>query len=139
MRNQGQLPPIHPVSRLLSARKGMWHASKQQLADIAQLHTELVREFGPSGSGFSGSNTKLQDFIARNVDTKDAAQYRQQLKTMMQAADAVTDNDGMVLKKESMSNGQQGDASSLNGLMIVCGVFVVFIALLIILRKKRKH
>ena len=124
---------------LETARKGMWHASEQQLADIAQLHTELVREFGPSGSGFAGSNIKLQDFIARNVGTKDAAQYRQQIKTIMQAADAGNDKDGMVLKKESITNEQRAETNSLNGLMIVCGVFVVFIALLIILRKKRKR
>ena len=124
---------------LETARKGMWHASKQQLADIAQLHTELVREFGQGGSGFSGSNTKLQDFIARNVDTKDAEEYRQQIKTMMQAPDAGSDKDGMVLKKESINNERHGETNSLNGLMVVCGIFVVFIALLIILRKIRKR
>ena len=31
---------------LETARKGMWHASEQQLSTLAALHTDLVREFG---------------------------------------------------------------------------------------------
>ena len=49
---------------LETARKGMWKASEQQLNTLATLHTELVEEFGSTGSGFSGGNAKLQEFIA---------------------------------------------------------------------------
>ena len=39
-----------------TARKGYWKASPEQLSNIAKLHTDLVRQFGPSGSGFTGDN-----------------------------------------------------------------------------------
>ena len=42
-----------------TARKGYWKASPEQLSNIAKLHTDLVRQFGPSGSGFTGDNTKI--------------------------------------------------------------------------------
>ena len=53
-----------------TARKGYWKASPEQLSNIAKLHTDLVRQFGPSGSGFTGDNTKLQQFIASQVDAQ---------------------------------------------------------------------
>ena len=45
---------------LETARKGMWKASEQQLNTLASLHTELVEEFGSTGSGFSGGNAKFR-------------------------------------------------------------------------------
>jgi len=42
----------------------MWEASEQQISTLANLHTDLVKEFGSAGSGFAGGNAKLQDYIA---------------------------------------------------------------------------
>ena len=39
---------------LETARKGMWEASEQQISTLANLHTDLVKEFGSAGSGFAG-------------------------------------------------------------------------------------
>ncbi|GHU62813.1 protoporphyrin IX magnesium chelatase [Bacteroidia bacterium] len=123
-----------------TARKGMWKASEQQLADIAQLHTDLVKEFGASGAGFSGSNAKLQDFIAQKTDLQSAGEYRQQLQKM-KTADASSDiqKDGTVLKKESISQLENGEKNSLNGIVTVGMILVGFVGLLVVLRKKRKH
>ncbi len=123
-----------------TARKGMWKATEQQLNDIAQLHTDLVKEFGPSGSGFSGSNAKLQDFIAERTSPESANNYKQQLQ-QMKNADASSDIEkaGTVLKKETLAQSQNGEKNSLNGIMIVSVVLVVFVGLLILLRKKRKN
>lgn len=125
---------------LETARKGMWNASEQQLSDIAQLHTNLVKDFGSTGAGFSGSNAKLQDFIAKNVSSSDATAYNQQIRSMKTTA-TTTDNvqNGKVLKKEQVGEAQNGEAISLNGLLIVGIVLIIFVMLLIILRKKRKE
>ncbi len=123
-----------------TARKGMWQATEQQLADIAQLHTDLVKEFGPSGSGFAGSNQKLQDFIAEKVSADKANEYKQQIENMRTSSSYQSSNNNeMVLKKDEINNGQHGEKNSLNGIYVVSIVLVIFVALLALLRKKRKR
>lgn len=123
-----------------TARKGMWKATDRQLADIAQVHTDLVREFGASGSGFAGSNAKLQDFISQKSAPANAAAYRQQLQKMKVAdAPATADKSGTVLKKETVSQTAEGQKDSLNGVAVVSIVLAAFVLLLIVLRKKRKR
>ncbi len=123
-----------------TARKGMWKASEQQLKDIADLHTNLVKEFGASGSGFAGSNAKLQDYIAQKTNPENAAQYKQQVQNMKEASSSSDVNkSGMVMKKEETTTGNiQTEKNSLNGIAIVAGVLIVFVVLLLVLRKKRK-
>ena len=45
---------------------------------------------------------------------------------------------GMVLKKDEVSSGEQGRKNALNGVWIAGGVLVLFVVLLLVLRKKRK-
>ena len=123
---------------LETARKGMWHASEQQLSTLAALHTDLVREFGSTGGGFSGGNAKLQDFIAEKTTPQNAAVYKQRIRAM-RTADVSADAKGMVLKKDEMATAGDGSRNALNGIWIACGVFVLFIVLLLVLRKKRKE
>lgn len=125
---------------LETARKGMWKATDQQLADVANLHTELVKEFGASGSGFSGSNAKLQDFIAQKAAPQNVDEYKSQVQKMKVKATA-TDNvpqNGTVLKKETFNPADDGETKSLNGFMVVGGILIIFVALLLLLRRKRK-
>ncbi|MDR1526431.1 MAG: cobaltochelatase subunit CobN [Dysgonamonadaceae bacterium] len=122
---------------LETVRKGMWQATGQQLADIAALHTELVKEFGSSGSGFAGNNAKLQDFIAAKVSSAKANEYRQQIRKMQTAVDNNTPN-GMVLKKDEGNQKETGENNVLNGLFVAVAVLIVFIVLFIVLRQKRK-
>ena len=123
---------------LETARKGMWHASEQQIGTLASLHTELVREFGSSGSGFSGGNAKLQEYIAGRVEPEKAAAYQRQLDAMKTAQPA-SDARGMVLKKDEVADSAQGERKALNGVWIAGGVFALFVVLLLVLRKKRKN
>ena len=125
---------------LETARKGMWKASDQQIADIAELHTDLVKEFGSSGSGFSGENVKLQDFIAQKVSPQQAGVYKQQLQSMKSSASADVQNssNGMLLKKETSIQVEEGESNGLNGLMVVGIILLAFVAMLILLKKKRK-
>ena len=120
-----------------TARKGMWKASDEQLGELARLHTDLVKEFGSTGGGFSGGNAKLQDFIARKASPENAAAYRQRVKEM-KTAGTVADRKGMVLKKDEVAQTERGERNSLNGVWIAGGVFVLFIVLLFILKRKRK-
>lgn len=122
-----------------SARKGMWKASDEQLNTIAKLHTEMVRDFGSTGTGFAGSNTKLQDFISKKVAPENAKVYNSKIQQMKQA-NVSTDNQqkGMVLKKDQISD-NEGDKASLNGLFITSAVLIIFILLLLIMRKKRRN
>lgn len=124
-----------------TARKGMWKASDQQLATVAQLHTDLIKEFGASGSGFSGGNVKLQDFISNKVSADDAKAYNQQVQNMKVAGASADGNskNGMVLKKDQVSQGAEGETNSLNGIIIVSVVLIIFVILLIVLKKKRKN
>lgn len=121
-----------------TARKGMWKASEEQLGELARLHTDLVKEFGSTGSGFSGGNAKLQDFIARKVSPENAAAYRQRVKEM-KTAGTVADRKGMVLKKDEVAQVSRGEKNSLNGVWIAGGVFVLFVLLLLVLKRKRKN
>ena len=123
---------------LETARKGMWKASEEQLGELARLHTDLVKEFGSTGSGFSGGNAKLQDFIARKVSPENAAAYQQRVKEM-KTAGTVADRKGMVLKKDEVAQVSRGEKNSLNGVWIAGGVFALFVLLLLVLRRKRKN
>lgn len=123
-----------------SARKGMWKATPEQLADIAQLHTDLVKEFGSTGSGFAGGNAKLHDYIAQNVDPSDAQAYNRQIRAMKTAgANANVTPAGTVLKKEEVGQIENGEKNSLNGVIVAAVVLVVFVILLLILRRKRRN
>ncbi|GHT33068.1 hypothetical protein AGMMS49574_17940 [Bacteroidia bacterium] len=121
-----------------TARKGLWKASGQQLADLAKLHTGLVNEFGASGSGFAGSNEKLQDFIAQNATPESAAGYKRQLQKM-KTAGASTDiqKNGTVLKKDTIHSTGTGKTNSMNGIVTVVVILAVFAGLLVVLRKRR--
>ena len=123
---------------LETARKGMWKASEEQLGELARLHTDLVKEFGSTGSGFSGGNAKLQDFIARKVSPENAAAYQQRVKEM-KTAGTVADRKGMVLKKDEVAQVSRGEKNSLNGVWIAGGVFALFVLLLLVLKRKRKN
>lgn len=125
---------------LETARKGMWKASGEQLTTLANLHTDLVKEFGASGSGFAGANVKLQDYITQKANPQNAGQYKQQLQQMKQSAQSsANDKNGMVLKKTEMIPTPTGKKNNFNGLIIVSVILAVFVGLLMVLDKKRKN
>jgi cobaltochelatase CobN len=124
---------------LETARKGMWKATDRQLAAVAELHTELVKEYGSSGSGFAGNNAKLQNFIAAKVNQQTASEYKKQIQKMQTATAADNNAQGMVLKKDEMRQTDSGEKNRLNGLLIGVIVVTLFIVLLLILRRKRKN
>jgi hypothetical protein len=111
-------------------------------ADIAKLTVgDSAYVQSSAGSGFTGDNAKLQQFIASQVDAQTAANYNKELKQMKQATlDGEATKGGMVLKKQSSDavQGAQEEQNSLNGGLIAGIVLVAFVVMLLILKKKRK-
>ncbi len=85
---------------LESARKGMWDATKEQIAELAELHTRMVIEHDAGCSGFVCNNNSLREFIAQNSpenaqDYKDAITKEREVKL-----DQEDSKNSVVLKKE---------------------------------------
>jgi len=119
-----------------SARKGYWKASDAQLKDIAQLHTELVKKYGASGSQMVSDNQKLQDFIAHKVDAASAKAYQQQINEVRH--EQVSNQNSQVLKKEEMSSANT-TTTIVNSVavVVIAVVFIILIALLV--RRRRQN
>lgn len=118
-----------------SARKGYWKASDAQLKDIAQLHTELVKKYGASGSQMVSDNQKLQDFIAHKVDATTAKAYQQQISEVRH--EQVSNQNSQVLKKEEMSSAST--TTTIVNSVAVVGIAVVFIILIALLVRRRRQ
>lgn len=122
-----------------TARKGYWKATPQQLAAVAKVHTSFVAKFGPSGSSFEGNNPQLQQFIAGKSAPSDARTYEQSIRKMNETTVDTKGGKGMVMKKET-SMADAGNAAKkvpLNGWLVVGVVLVLFVALVIVLRRKQ--
>jgi cobaltochelatase CobN len=116
-------------------RKGMWHASPEQIAEIARLHTETVNRYQPSCSGFVCNNSKLREFIASQVDAATASQYSRSIGQIR--AENVGAADGKVMRKEEL-NPQHSVRSVVNGTAVAVGVIVVLIGLFVWMRRRKK-
>lgn len=121
-----------------TARKGMWKASEQQLADIAQLHTQLIAKYKPSCSGFVCDNAKLRDFIASKTDAASAVSYRKDITAIREQMVAGTDK-GMVMKKEQVNTQTDETTNVLSNTVVVCVVLVLVVALILLVRRRHKH
>lgn len=123
---------------LETVRKGMWKASDQQIADIAKLHTDLVNKYKPSCSGFVCDNARLREFIASRTDAQSAAQYRENINRVREAA-AATDKKGVVMKKEEVSPAASEEQTNmLSNVIVGIIVLVAVIALALLVRHRRK-
>ena len=120
-----------------TARKGYWKATPQQLADIAAVHTDLVNRFGPTGSSFEGNNPQLQAYIAKQAPAAQAKAYQQRLSQSQNKVDAK----GMVMEKQTSQIGDSIEESTSRGnsILVVSVVLILFIALVVVLRLKRKQ
>lgn len=121
-----------------TARKGMWKASEQQLADIAQLHTQLIAKYKPSCSGFVCDNAKLRDFIASKTDAASVVSYRKDITAIREQMVEGTDK-GMVMKKEQVNTQTDETTNVLSNTVVVCVVLVLVVALILLVRRRHKH
>lgn len=126
------------ATMLESARKGMWQASPEKIAALAQLHTDLVEKYGPSGSQRVMDNAKLRDFIAQQLSAEKAKEYRDNIDRARHAA-IDNANDGMVMKKETMSAESSSTQRTVSTLVIIAIVFVILAVVAVIVRRRRKN
>lgn len=125
---------------LESARKGLWKVGEQQVADIARLHTELVNKYKPSCSGFVCDNAKLRDFIASKVNSETAAQYKENIRTIREAAASADNSKATVLKKEEMNAAETEEQTNrLSNTIVMVGVVIAVIILIIVVRRRRNR
>lgn len=118
-----------------TARKGMWNASAEQLAEIAKLHTELIEEYKPSCSEFVCNNAKLRDFIA-SKSRKDVAQkYEQNIRNIRETN--VSGDKSMVLKKEQM-NDVNKTSTLVSNIVVAALMIIAFVAIILVVRRRRK-
>ncbi len=121
---------------LESSRKGMWKASPEQIAALAELHTEIVNEYKPSCSGFVCDNAKLRDYIASNVSKEMAAQYNNSIGSIR--AEAIgSGNDGKILQKEELDKTGK-TTSRINGVIVGAVVVIALVLMAIFIRRRKK-
>ncbi len=124
---------------LETVRKGMWKASEQQIADIAKLHTDLVNKYNPSCSGFVCDNAKLRQFIASKTDAQSAAQYKENIDRIREAA-AANDKKGVVMKKEEIASPAADEQTNVlsNTVVLVIAVLAIVILILVVRHRRKK-
>ena len=122
---------------LETVRKGMWDASPEQVAAMAELHTETVNKYGAACSGFVCDNAKLRDFIASKVSGHAAAQYNDKVASV-RAEKTGADNDGMVMKREEV-NSTDTEVNRINGILVGAGVIVAIAVFVAVIRRRRKN
>ena len=123
---------------LEGVRKGMWKPTHEQIKTLALRHMDLVNRFKPSCSGFVCNNNKLRQFIAKE-GADNAVQQQQYLRNINQIREKATDGkQGMIMKKETLSDNQNTTSDSVNGTVIIIVVLIAIIAVALIVRHNRK-
>ncbi|MBR1516728.1 MAG: cobaltochelatase subunit CobN, partial [Bacteroidales bacterium] len=119
-----------------SARKGFWHATDEQLASVAAVHSDLVQQFGPSGSSFVMANPKLQSFIEQQLPSQQAQAFR---RGMSHSLSSSGNSDALLMEKQTSVQGNDEQQSTLgSGLIVVSVVLVLFVVLVFVVRRRRK-
>ena len=120
-----------------TARKGMWKATEQQLADLSKLHTDLIQKYKPACSGFVCDNAKLRDFIASKATPEVAKQYQNSIKNVREVA--ADQSKGVVMKKDEIASETHKHTNKVNSVWIVIGVVVILGSLAVLMRKRRRN
>ncbi len=122
---------------LESVRKGLWDATPDQVADIAELHTGLIEEFAPSCSGFVCDNPALQDYIASALPETSASEYRGAIRQIREAS--VSDaSDGMVLRKDRLQSETEKETTLVSNIAVAVLIIALFIGGGLLIRRRRK-
>lgn len=123
-----------------SARKGMWHATDEQMANLAKLHTELVDKHGVSCSGFVCDNPKLRAFISEKATPEMAKSYLSKIEKA-RVSTTVSHEKGTVLKKEEISRKPSTvseDRNEIKGATVVATVVILLILIALLIRRRLK-
>lgn len=96
---------------LETARKGYWEPSEEVLQNLAQIHAELVRDFGAACSYETCGNRKLQEFIEGNliapgseVTPEMLADYQASLASVLESSAPLPDVEGIAMDEKVEEN-----------------------------------
>lgn len=123
------------ATMLESARKGFWNADKEKLERTAALNARLTAQHGAPCTDFVCANKKLQDFIASNLDKKDAERFADDIAEATAAR-----SDAKVLKEEGKKlfpDVSETDVSMT--VLLVLSVMVFIVVILAVIRKRRRQ
>lgn len=118
---------------LETVRKGMWDASPEQVSKLAELHTEMVKEYGAACSGFVCDNDKLRDFISSKAP-RQAAEYNKEVARVR--AENISSDDGMVMKRDEL-NKTETETNHVSGIIVAAVVLVAIIGLGVLIRRRK--
>ena len=121
---------------LETVRKGMWDASPEQVARLAELHTEMVNKYGAACSGFVCDNARLREFIASKAPREAAAKYNQAVAAV-RAENIASDNDGMVMKREEL-NKTDSKTNRVNGAIVALAVILALGGFIVLIRRRKR-
>ena len=131
------------ATMLETIRKGMWQATPEQTQKIAEVHTASIEKANAGCSGMVCGNVKLHDFIAQNVSSEKASEYKKSINEVREVAQSADANNAKVLKKEN--DGKQASESTSSSTTsklpwtIVAGaVIVLLLAIQMVRRYRRK-
>lgn len=122
---------------LETVRKGMWDATPEQIAAMAELHTEMVNEYGAACSGFVCDNAKLRDFISSKVSKTTAATYNKAVADV-RAENIASKDDSMVMKRDEL-NSTPTTTNRINGVIVAAIVVVAIVGLVILIRRRKNR
>ena len=122
---------------LETARKGMWKASPEQISTLADLHTEVVNEFGAACSGFVCDNPKLREYIASKTDAASAKAYNRAVAEV-RAENIASEEEGVVMKRDEL-NTTETTTNRVSGIIVGVLVAVALAGLLMLIRRRRKN
>lgn len=121
---------------LETVRKGLWNATPEQVSAMANLHAKVIKEYGAACTGFVCDNPKLRDFISDKANPAVASEYN---KAVAKArAEEISDNDGTVMKKESLDQ-TATTTNHINGIVVAVVVVIAVIGLLFLIRRRRNN
>lgn len=123
-------------------RKKMWKASPEQIKTITTLHAQLIKNYEAACSGFVCDNTKLKNFISKQLPNELKKTYEQEINKIREAPKH-DGKDAIILKKEEQNKtfNKTNKTSFLQNKIILIATLIVFILIsitIIFLRKKRK-
>ncbi len=123
---------------LETVRKGFWKASPEQIAAIAELHAQLVKDHEAGCSGFVCDNQKLQAFISKQLQDELNDQYSKQIENIRESQKD-KNNESVVLKKQEKIQPEQ-DKNSFHTNPWPIGILVcsLLFALILFIMKRRK-
>lgn len=120
---------------LETVRKGMWRASEAQVAAMAELHTDLIDEFGAACSEFVCDNARLRGFIASRVAPAASGEYNSAVARVRD--ENISAADGITMRREEV-NGTRTAVNRVNGIAAGVVVLAAVVGLTALVRRRKK-